>query len=134
MKKYLFGLFAIILAIYFSSFTIPSKKLAAADFMFDENIGSRYIQSDVQDVLDWVEAGSIHCAGGDEVACRIGGVSELYWHISGGAKILNRTAQEGDGGDAAMSITAAAFHISGTTGTYYVSNASSFTVIENTTR
>jgi hypothetical protein len=135
MKKYLFGLFAIALAIGFSAFTMSAKKLTTADFIFDETLGSRTVLSDIQDPLNYKEATTESCTGGDEVACRINGVDQNYWHTSNGVKLLNASSADFDSGtDAVMSITAGTFHINGTTDTYYVSTASSFSGLDNKQR
>jgi hypothetical protein len=135
MKKYLFGLLAVALAISFSAYTTSANNLTTANFIFDESLGNRNVQSDVNDPFNYREAVSETCPGGDEVACRINGVDEAYWNTTWGPKLLNAFVIDFDSQtDALMHISSADFHIQNTSDTYYVTSASSFTTIDNKQR
>jgi hypothetical protein len=69
MKKYLFGMLALVLAVGFSAFTKPAKKFTAVYFEFQ---GDKTDPDKVKDATLWVEIGSSgSCTTADEQPCRI---------------------------------------------------------------
>jgi hypothetical protein len=74
MKKYLFGVFAIALAIGFSAFTTtPHKSKNVFSDVFFEYQGPNFTQSEVIKPANWVEVSDLtgSCTGVNENACRI---------------------------------------------------------------
>ena len=67
MKKYLFGILAIALAIGFSAFTKPVKG-TFTDVIFTGNTAS---QTSVEDESLWQEGTPFNCDGTDDRACTI---------------------------------------------------------------
>ena len=98
MKKYFFGLFAIVLAVAFSAFTKPQKFLDKR-FTF---VGLPNSFSDIQDVTKWVETASVTCSSNtDEKVCDIT-TNETYYHteiIEGEPVIKLNVTDPGQSGD-----------------------------------
>jgi hypothetical protein len=117
MKRYLFGLFALVFACAAVAFTTP-KKLATKNFKF---IGLTTSQTQVNDGHKWEEVSSLTCTGGDVQACVINTVSDVYYHFDSGAgvDVLNNAA-DAVGTDLRETITST---LNGTT--YFVATATS---------
>ena len=115
MKKYLFGLFAIIIAVGAVAFKTPAK-FSTANFQFT---GDATVQSQVEDPANWVRlTGSLSCTGGDQKACKITAIDEAYYDAN---FILNKTATFPE---QVMTIGATSF-VGGSSTTYYVSSNAS---------
>ena len=74
MKKYLFGLGAIVLAIGFSAFSIPSKKSLVDPVIFKYLApGGSYSEANVESraTTSWSPDQTITCSDNDVKACRI---------------------------------------------------------------
>jgi hypothetical protein len=70
MKKYLFGLTAIVLAVVAVAFTTPKKSMRAD--VFFRYTGSTFTESAVENPANYVEVADLSsCDGVDEKACRI---------------------------------------------------------------
>ena len=87
MKKYFFGLSAIVLAIAFSAFTKPVIKGNAKTFEF----GFAPTQTNVQNLAKWAVAAPATCQSGTVKACGIV-VDEVYYHQDGSDFVLNTAA------------------------------------------
>jgi hypothetical protein len=105
MKKYLFGLSAILLAVGAVAFTRPP-----ATFTFKYDL-TTYTQAQVQSISNWSLAIGPGCDGTDRKACQIE-VEETYTHLEGSTRVLNTTGN-------VISITASLYIPDGT---YYVSS------------
>jgi hypothetical protein len=68
MKKYLFGLSAIVLAIAAVAFTTPKLQPTEVIFRFT---GSVFSEANVENPANWAEVSSLTCDDVDEKACRI---------------------------------------------------------------
>lgn len=116
MKKYLLGLFAIVVAVASVAFT-SSPRFATANFRFT---GDVLLETEVEDVTEWIEvSGTVNCDNIDHEACRINTVDEAYWQVIGGAKKLNTTTS---GGELQMTIVALEY---ATDHTFYVQTPAS---------
>jgi len=133
MKKYFFGISAIVLAIIFSAFTSKPKPSTVTDLVF---IGSPTVQGNVQDLTKYQEFGThvsgYTCANNlpDQAACKLLNVDEKYTHDDGtGTEVLNTTAVGGnpDNEPRISGITAAASEGNGNGVTYYIIDAISYT-------
>jgi len=85
MKKYLFGIIAIVFAVAAAAFTPVSKKLTAS-FAF-HYVSSFYDQSSVQSNSNWAY-GNVPCPPNANRACEII-VTENYTHLAGATRVLN---------------------------------------------
>jgi len=94
MKKYLFGILALALAVGFSAFTKPTTKSARTAnekvFRFDGNASSSLTQ--VEDPTKWVydelATPEFNCADGEDIPCGIL-VSEEFYHADNSTFKLN---------------------------------------------
>jgi len=138
MKKYFFGLSAVVLAIAFSAFTSKPKPATVTDLVFK---GSPTSQSQVQDLTKFVENGQhasgFNCSSGltDQAACKLIAVDIKYTHEDGdGNQILNTTATGGnpDNEPRITGITATSVVVSGVT--YWVIDQISYTDASTVTR
>jgi hypothetical protein len=101
MKKYLFGLSAIVLAIAFSAFTKPNFATEKFRFTGDPNI-----EGQIEDVTKWVRVASLDCPTNvNDKVCEII-VNDLYYTNTGEEATLNVTDPAGD--DLQMIIVASA--------------------------
>lgn len=95
MKKYLFGVFAIALAIGFSAFTNPKPSnapLTNAFFAFDYATYSSPTEADIEDESKWVFVSSSSCTSGFNAACEVE-VSPTYYS---GTTLLSTAALDAD--------------------------------------
>jgi len=93
MKKYFFGILAIVLAISFSAFTNPSKK-TSTNFLFEYTPPSTgdYSQGSVSDPDNWNLLFGADCSGAEEISCVIE-VEPQFTHVEGeeGPTKLNKS-------------------------------------------
>jgi hypothetical protein len=124
MKKYLFGLAAVVFALSLVAFT-NVKRANEKDFRFT---GSLIVEAQVENPALWFETTNLSCPGDAVNACVILEVPDTYYHFDGTRDILNTTAS---GGDLAFAITATKVANPGTT--YYVTSvtAASGAAIDN---
>jgi hypothetical protein len=94
MKKYLFGILAVALAIGFSAFTKPAKKLTA-QYLFTYIASNGFSQANVEnpDIAHWgtgvLYTGQLLCVDVDEKACKII-VDESFTELNASSqRILN---------------------------------------------
>lgn len=122
MKKYLFGLSAIVLAVASVAFTTP-KPTATSTFIFQGDITSA---TDVADKTLWSEA-NISCPGGNEAACKIV-VDELYYHFDSGLgqNVLNLTATAPE-----QVLSPNVLQFDDVVDTYYIGTTTGVTSIDN---
>src|SRR5689334_14275943 len=91
MKKYLFGMLAIALAVGFSSFTSAKKtkstRLNSSVFVFTGDLDN---PSQVADKAKWLDQEEVapECSTGDDFACTIE-VEDTYYSKPGEFKVLN---------------------------------------------
>jgi len=71
MKKYLLGLFAVILAIGFSAFTKPTKKASSTDFFYAINSGVDLTdETAVENTSNWTSVLDETGCGASTKACK----------------------------------------------------------------
>lgn len=114
MKKYVFGIFAVLFALATVAFTHAPR--LNKNFRLSVTPSS---SGAVSQAHNWVETSDLTCDGGDVQACVITGVSEVYYHFDDelNAFILNNSS-DNTATDDPISITP------GGTGPYYVSSVS----------
>jgi hypothetical protein len=117
MKKQLFALAALVIAIGALAFTFPSKR-ASETFIFN---GDPTVSGDVSTLSNWSRfTGTVNCPGGNQKACVITSVDELYYDASFN---LNATAIAPE---QVMTISQGSFTSGGST-TYYATSPASGT-------
>lgn len=90
MKRYIFGIIAVVLAIGAVAFTKAEKasKENLATFTFRYKPTSDFTQNSVQNQNNW-ESGTAGC-GGSLDACTME-VTDIYTHLEGTKRVLNTT-------------------------------------------
>jgi hypothetical protein len=114
MKKYLFGLSAIVLAVGAVAFTKPR-----ATFTFKYDL-STFTQAQVQSNSNWSLGSGADCDATDRKACQME-VDEAYTHLEGSNRVLNTVGN-------VISINASLYNPDQT---YYVSSGTGISGIIN---